>query len=106
MRIQPLVGDPLPAEIIVSLASSGGAGTVLIRVRDRSDDERLELMLHDLIILAGPSESLIEVDDAASRAVEIVAAAWRAGASLAILEAPTVSRSWPDRARRRRSEPR
>jgi PAS domain S-box-containing protein len=83
--VQPLTGDPFSAEVIVSLGAPA-AGLVLVRMRDQSEDERLDRMLSALAVLTPRSETLLEVPDVAARAVEIVAAAWGASASLAILD--------------------
>jgi PAS domain S-box-containing protein len=85
LRIQPLTGDPFPAQLIISLGAPA-AGLVLVRMRDHSEDERLDRMLTDLAVLTPRSETLLEVPDVAARAVEIVAATWGASASLALLD--------------------
>ena len=83
--VQPLTGDPFPAEVIVSLGAPA-AGLALVRIHDQSQDEQVERMLRDLASLTPRSESLLAVSDVAKQAVEIVAATWGASASLAILD--------------------
>jgi PAS domain S-box-containing protein len=85
--VQPLTGEPFPAEVIVSLGAPA-AGLALVRIRDQSQDEQLDRMLRDLASLTPRNEALLAVSDVAKRAVEIVAATWGASASLAILDSP------------------
>ncbi len=86
--VQPVSGDLFPAEIIVSLATSvaGGYGYSLVRMRDRTQEEKLERMLRDLAALARSGDRLLEAEEVAQQALEIIAASWAAGASLAILD--------------------
>ena len=86
--VQPASGDPFPAEIVVSLATSvaGGYGYALARLRDRTDEEKLEGMLRNLAALARPGDELIGAEDVAQQALEIIAASWGADASIAILD--------------------
>ncbi len=86
--VQPASGEPFPAEIIVSLATpmAGGYGYAMIRIRDRTDEERLAEMLRNLAALRGPGERLLEVEEVAQQALEVVAASWAADASVAILD--------------------
>ncbi len=85
LPVQPLTGDPFPAQLIISLAVPT-AGLVLVRMRDHTENERLDRMLSDLAVLTPRSETPLEVSDVAARAIEIVAATWGASASLAILD--------------------
>ena len=86
--VQPASGDPFPAEIIVSLATSvaGGYGYSLVRLSDRTQEEHLEAMLRNLAALARPGDQQLEAEEVAQRALEIIAATWAAGAAVAILE--------------------
>jgi len=86
--VQPASGGPFPAEIIISIATpmAGGYGYALIRIRDRTQEEQLEGMLRSLASLARPDDQLLEVEEVAQRALEIVAANWGARASVAVLD--------------------
>jgi PAS domain S-box-containing protein len=96
-------GDPFPVEIIVSLAVPDPRGLVLVRMRDRTVEEKMERLSGELAQLTQPGESLPDIEDLAQRVVETVASIWGAGASLALLddsEDTAPSEAWPDRARR------
>jgi PAS domain S-box-containing protein len=88
LPVRPASGDPFPAEIIVSLATqmAGSHGYALIRMRDRTQEERLEGTLGNLAALARPGPELLEVEEVAQKALELVASNWEARASLAILD--------------------
>jgi PAS domain S-box-containing protein len=88
--VRPVSGDPFPAEMIASLVTpmAGGFGYALIRMRDRTEEERLEEMLRSLAALSRPGYRLLDVEEVAQRALEIVAASVAAEASVAILDGP------------------
>jgi PAS domain S-box-containing protein len=108
--VQPLAGPPFPGELIASLAAQQTAGYILVRLRDKTNEQRLGLALHDLALLSrtapdaagalGPAGQADAADPdgtdpdgtdvqlVASKAIEIVASAWGAGASIAILDDP------------------
>jgi PAS domain S-box-containing protein len=88
--VQPVSGDPFPAQLIASLATQigGGYGYTLVRMLDRTQEEHLERLFRNLADLSRPGDRLLEVEEVAQRALEIVATDWGAGASVAILDGP------------------
>ena len=88
VSVQPVRGDPFPAEMIVSLATSviGGYGFALARMRDRTQEEQLETMLGELAGIARPGDGLPAAREVALLALDIIAANWSTGASIAILD--------------------
>jgi PAS domain S-box-containing protein len=88
IRVKPVSGESFEAEMITSLAAPVAGGYALIRLRDTTQERRLERMLGDLAILARPGDEPLSVEDVAKRAMEMVAKAWGAGASLALLDGP------------------
>ncbi len=86
LRFKTPAGGSFPAEAVVSLAASEPRSLALVRLRDRTSDERMARLDTELAILARPADVILEVEEVAQRAVEIVAAAWGADASLATLD--------------------
>jgi PAS domain S-box-containing protein len=90
VTVQPVSGDPFPAEIIVSIATeiTGGHGFALVRMRDRTQDDQLERIARGLATLVRPGDPLPEVEDVAQQALELVASRLAAAASVAVLDGP------------------
>ncbi len=88
VSVQPAWGEAFPAEIIVSLATSmaGGYGYCLVRMCDRTEEERLEVLLRNLAALARLGDQLQTAEEVAQQALDIIAASWSAGAAMAILD--------------------
>ena len=87
--VQPVSGEPFPGEFIISLVAPLARGYALIRVRDTTHEDRLERLVSSLIALGRPGDRLLEVEEVAKRALEIVAADWSAAASVALLDGPS-----------------
>jgi PAS domain S-box-containing protein len=79
-------GDPIQVEAVGTIVSPTEGGYVLVRLRDLTPAQASEHMLRDLGRLARLSDDPIEVDEVARRALDIIGSAWKADASIIVLQ--------------------